>query len=195
MGLRPHLIVFDLDACLWTPEMYELPRSPTTYCHKRDGVAVGRGDRGHGVVKLYDGAKDVLQRFVPGSSNHDAELAAAKVAVASSTTEPDYAATCLAELRVHAKEHPDVVVADLVHFRQIYPGSKGRQHFPALLAETGIPFEGMLFFDDCTYSDNCGEVARMCPGAACARTPHGMTAAIFDAALEAFARGERGVLL
>lgn len=52
----------------------------------------------------------------------------------------------------------------------------------------------MLFFDDCTYGDNCGDVARACPGAVCVRTPNGLTTALFEAGLEAWARGEAGVV-
>ena len=164
--------------------MYELSGRPTKYDAARGGVAAG-GD----VVRLFSGAAAVLARFLPGG---DPRLSSATVAVASSTTEPAYAATCLENLPVSPERGE--TVADLVDHRQIYPGSKGLQHFPALRRETGVPFDQMLFFDDCTYGDNCGDVARSCPGVACVRTPHGLTEALFDAGLAAFARGERGVL-
>ena len=57
-----------------------------------------------------------------------------------------------------------------------------------------MPYEAMIFFDDCTYGDNCAEVARACPGVTCVRTPHGLTEALFEAALDAFAQGRRGVV-
>merc|ERR1719460_3030883 len=47
-GRVPRLIVFDLDACLWSPEMFELGSSPTTYDAAQGGVRAGRD-----VVKLF----------------------------------------------------------------------------------------------------------------------------------------------
>ena len=41
---------------------------------------------------------------------------------------------------------------------QIYPSNKVK-HFRALQASTGVAFNDMLFFDDCTYGDNCGDVS------------------------------------
>ena len=38
----PALFVFDLDACLWMPEMYELDSAPSTYDANRGGVKAGR---------------------------------------------------------------------------------------------------------------------------------------------------------
>ena len=84
-------------------------------------------------------------------------------------------------------------LADLVEYRQIYPGSKGRQHFPALHKESQIPFDQMLFFDDCTYGDNCGDVARSCAGVSCVRTPRGLTEELFELGLAGWSAGKRGV--
>jgi len=52
----------------------------------------------------------------------------------------------------------------------------------------------MLFFDDCTYGDNCANVASHCPGVTCVRTPHGLTEEDFKLGLEAFAAGKKGVI-
>jgi magnesium-dependent phosphatase 1 len=182
-ALMPALIVFDLDACLWEPEMFQISR-PTGYDAKRGGVVAGRD-----TVRLFPGAAAVLRRFLPGV---DPALAAVRVAVASSTTEPGYARICLGALLVDPSRGE--TVEDIVDYQQVYPGSKGRAHFPALRAQAGVPFEQMLFFDDCTYGDNCAEVAACCPGVACVRTPEGLTEGLFEAGLAAFARGERSVL-
>lgn len=169
---------------MWHPEMFQLAGRPSTYSAERGGVIAGSD-----TVKLFPGAASVLRRFLPGN---DARLAEVKVGVASSTDEPAYARTCLDALRVDPERGE--TIGDIVEYRQVYPGAKGRSHFPALRAETGVPYDRMLFFDDCTYGDNCGEVATQCPGVACVRTPHGLTEALFDGGLAAFARGERGVL-
>ena len=83
---------------------------------------------------------------------------------------------------------------DSRRLRQIYPGSKGQRHFPALQKESGIAFDSMLFFDDCTYGDNAGDVARACPGTSCVRTPRGLTMELFELGLASWAMGKRGVV-
>eukprot|EP00966_Prymnesium_polylepis_P037845 878101-Prymnesium_polylepis.1 len=52
----PKLLVFDLDACLWSPEMYELGAAPTAYDASLGGVKAG-----HDTVKLFPGAAAVMQ--------------------------------------------------------------------------------------------------------------------------------------
>jgi magnesium-dependent phosphatase 1 len=41
---------------------------------------------------------------------------------------------------------------------------KAATHFPALLRETMIPYEEMIFFDDCNWGDHCGNVEKRCQG-------------------------------
>ena len=74
------------------------------------------------------------------------------------------------------------------------PGNKGRSHFPALQKESGIAYSEMIFWDDCTYGDNCRDVATNCAGVTCVRTPDGLTEALFQAGLDAFAAGKTGVV-
>ena len=180
---RPAMLVFDLDACLWSPEMFELDAAPSEYDAARGGVRAGRE-----VVRLFPGAAAVMKRLLTD------EFAAVKVAVASSTTEPQFASRCLEQLPADASGARAERLADLIDFRQIYPGSKGRQHFPALQKESKLAYDQMLFFDDCTYGDNCADVARACPGATCVRTPQGLTEELFEQGLAAWASGTRGVL-
>lgn len=179
----PKLIVFDLDACLWSPEMFELSSAPTKYDSKAGGVKAG-----HETVTLFPGAAAVLRTILTNDT-----FSSVKIAVASSTTEPAYAKRCLEELPLDPSGAREEMVADLVDYRQIYPGSKGRQHFPALQKESGIAYDQMLFFDDCTYGDNCGDVARSCVGTSCVRTPRGLTQELFEVGLAGWAEGKRGV--
>jgi hypothetical protein len=44
-----------------------------------------------------------------------------------------------------------------------------------LKQETGISYEGMLFFDDSVWSDHCRMVETNCEGVVTQKTPHGMT--------------------
>ena len=180
----PSLIVFDLDACLWSPEMYELDKAPTTWDAKRGGVKAGQD-----TVTLYPGARETLLRLLT-----DPTFQGCKIAAASSTTEPAYAKKCLEQTPIDLSGERKEKMGDLIKFRQIYPGSKGRTHFPRLQQETGIPYSEMIFFDDCSYSDNCGEVASACSGVTCVRTPNGLTREEFNLAIEGFAKGKKGVL-
>jgi magnesium-dependent phosphatase 1 len=58
---------------------------------------------------------------------------------------------------------------------------KAQSHFPRLQRATGVPYHHMLFFDDCTWSDNCGNVQQHCVDPVCGlapvciRTPDGLT--------------------
>ena len=88
--MLPRLIVFDLDACLWTPEMFELQSAPTKYDSTRQGVVAGQD-----TVRLFPGAVAVLQRMMT-----EPAFADVKIALASSTTEPHFAATCISNLRI-----------------------------------------------------------------------------------------------
>ena len=73
-------------------------------------------------------------------------------------------------------------------FAELYPIPNKRAHFVKLAAASGVPFHEMLFFDDCTWSDNCGEVARACPGVVGMATPDGLTQQKWEAGLRAFAQ-------
>ena len=163
--------------------MFELDSSPTTYDAARGGVKAGSD-----TVKLFPGAAAVLRRILTEEA-----FSSVKVAVASSTTEPSYAKRCLAQLPLDPSGARAETVADIVDFQQIYPGSKGRSHFPALHKESGCSYGDMLFFDDCTYGDNCGDVARACAGTSCVRTPRGLTEELFELGLDGWAAGKRGV--
>ena len=38
--------------------------------------------------------------------------------------------------------------------------NKAKTHFPRLREATGVPYNEMLFFDDCNWGDHCGQVAQ-----------------------------------
>uniref|UniRef100_A0A7S0INU0 Uncharacterized protein n=1 Tax=Calcidiscus leptoporus TaxID=127549 RepID=A0A7S0INU0_9EUKA len=162
--------------------MFELCAAPSKYDSSVGGVRAGDD-----VVRLFAGATAVLARC---AAERKGTFASTAFAAASSTTEPQFARRCLQQLPVQGGG----TVGELFTYTQIYPGSKGRQHFPALQRESGVPYSSMIFFDDCTYGDNCGDVARLCTGALCVRTPDGLTEERFQAALDAFALGQVGVL-
>eukprot|EP00656_Telonema_subtile_P009334 TRINITY_DN14387_c0_g2_i1.p3 TRINITY_DN14387_c0_g2~~TRINITY_DN14387_c0_g2_i1.p3 ORF type:complete len:113 (+),score=15.65 TRINITY_DN14387_c0_g2_i1:196-534(+) len=63
MAALPELCVFDLDDCVWSPEMFTLRHTPTP-----EDVLLGPlpGGCGTGVVGLRSGPRDVIRLF-PGA--------------------------------------------------------------------------------------------------------------------------------
>ena len=70
--------------------------------------------------------------------------------------------------------------------------NKAATHFPILRRETGIPYDKMLFFDDCNWGDHCGAVAQGCRedasglGPVTVRTPQGLGPADWNRGLKQY---------
>ena len=118
------LAVFDLDFTLWDAGgvWCDCLRPP----FRREGGQVldANGDR----VRVYEGIEDAFDYF---------ERAEIPIAVASRTTQPDWANELLDLLRYR----------DRFEWSEIFPSSKVR-HFNRLRNASGFAFEEMLFFDD-----------------------------------------------
>ena len=155
MTRLPSMIVFDLDDCLWTPEMHELPGCPEIPVH---GILNPHGSNGgtplkgvvglqvpryRDTVTLYDGARRVLYELAVNPVYKGVLLA-----TASSSLEPSYSYACLAGIEIL----PGRTLGDMMSYHQI--GRTGRlspdktTHFQELHEESGVPFHEMLFFDD-----------------------------------------------
>jgi magnesium-dependent phosphatase 1 len=65
--------------------------------------------------------------------------------------------------------------------------SNKRTHFQLLQQESRIPFEEMLFFDDCNWGDHCATVTREF-GVTSYKTPSGLHYHEFEAALDLYQR-------
>jgi magnesium-dependent phosphatase 1 len=193
----PSMIVFDLDDCLWTPEMHELSgkpslpvegpldplveNSPLGIIGMRVWSRRGMWDGEDGeCVCLFDGARLVLRELALNPKYKGIMLAAA-----SSSLEPSYSHACLHGIEVV----PDLTLRDMFRFDQI--GRTGEltprktTHFRELHKESGVPYEEMLFFDDCNWGDHCADVTRAY-GVVSQRTPSGMTIEEFYQGLEKY---------
>jgi len=185
------MIVFDLDDCLWTPEMHELPGCPGIPVHgvlnlnneggkQQNGVVGLQVPRYRDTVVLYDGARRVLYELATNPIYKCVLLA-----TASSSLEPSYSYACLAGIEVL----PGLTMGDMMSFNQI--GRTGNlspdktTHFRELHNESGVPYNEMLFFDDCNWGDNCQRVTNAF-GVVSQRTPHGLKWEEFQNAIRKF---------
>ena len=163
MALNPQLIVFDLDGCLWDPEMYQL----------WGGGAPFRA-AGDGSPDLVDCA-GVRVRMLGAMQAILSELAADDdiiVAVASSTDEPAWARECMEKFKL-LDGRP--ISAAITHYA-IHKGRKSG-HFAELMEATGLGYADMLFFDN--EPGNCKTVAKL--GVTAVHTPIGVTYAAYRA--------------
>eukprot|EP01059_Diplonema_ambulator_P002029 TRINITY_DN1166_c1_g1_i1.p1 TRINITY_DN1166_c1_g1~~TRINITY_DN1166_c1_g1_i1.p1 ORF type:complete len:191 (+),score=51.03 TRINITY_DN1166_c1_g1_i1:351-923(+) len=160
----PRMVVFDLDACLWDPEVYLLNRMPNKPVTGEDGRVVGASD-GSMTVQLHPGAVVALNelRMMPD----------VKVAAASTSLAPPYSYQCLKLIEVS----PGVSAISCFDHLQI--GRSGKltsrktSHFKLLHQESGIPYSEMLFFDDCNWDDHVNDIYKTL-GVVGHATPNGL---------------------
>jgi magnesium-dependent phosphatase 1 len=184
----PELCVFDLDACFWDQEMYQMRDMPSD---KVMGDLNGRGEgvigvkSGRNKISLHKGSLIALQEHTDGF------YSGMKVALASSADTPFAEQVGRATLKM-LEVVPGMTVWDLlmrdwdgVDVNQIgrrppLSSNKAKTHFPRLKEATGIRYDRMLFFDDCIWGDHCGMVAAACKegdtekGVVTVRTPNGL---------------------
>jgi magnesium-dependent phosphatase 1 len=183
--LLPTMIVFDLDDCLWTPEMHELRNPPTQPVQGSLNAAalqgvVGMKNKSGQTVRLYDGARKTLYELATNIAYKGILLAAA-----STSLEPSYSHLCLQGIEIL----PGLTLRNMLKFDQI--GRSGRlnsdkiTHFRLLQDESNVAYKEMLFFDDCNWGDHCGRVNQAF-GIVSQRTPYGLTYKEFLQGLQSY---------
>jgi hypothetical protein len=172
----PELVVFDLDACFWDQEMYQMSTIPTNenivmgkLLLEANGVivaekqeAVGREDgvigvySGRSKISLHEGSLIALQEHLQGI-----KYPGMKICFASSADTPKAEKIGRATLQL-LEIIPGVTVWDIVYKRDwnsidinqigrqppLLSSNKAKSHFPNLRKATGIRYDKMLFFDD-----------------------------------------------
>lgn len=198
----PRLVVFDLDFTLWFPEMYELWGAPFKKNPKTGVVTDCKGEQVH----FFGAVHTVLSILETDPQFRDTT----EVAVASRTTEPKWAKTCMRlmdvdiggvsskgdkeeedeETEENDKEEGEGVektsLQSIVDYEAIYPRNK-RVHFEQLKKDSGIPYEEMLFFDN-EYG-NVHDIQKI--GVTCAYCPQGLTEGSWIQGMEAFQAAKR----
>eukprot|EP00949_MAST-11_sp_MAST-11-sp1_P000982 g982.t1 len=182
---RPKVIVFDLDMCMWAPEMYELSGPPKEEIR---GDLAGKGEGCVGckvngssqVVRLFPGALEVLQML-----HTDPEWKDVKVAAASSSEVPEYSDMCLRSLEILPSVKMRSVFSFFAIGRRGELSSDKRTHMAKIQRESGIEPKDYLFFDDCNWGDHVGKLASQL-GIVGVRTPSGLTRDQFFQGLRLF---------
>lgn len=185
--ILPSMIVFDLDDCLWSPEMYTLRNKPSIPVegiidekNQHRGIVGMQVPRNGPIVKLFNEAREILQELVTNPTYRDITLG-----LASSSEEPTYSWSCLEGIEII----PGTFMKDLFSYAQIGRSaplsSRKTTHFSLLQRESSIPYHQMLFFDDCNWGDHVADVQQTfgVPGQ---RTPRGLTWVDFTNGLNHF---------
>ena len=107
----PKLFVFDLDGCVWEPEMYELwgGGAPFTYNSKNGNLK----DCSNKDVYLLGAVREILY-----DSKTNDKYKNSTVAIASSCDEPSWAEECLKKMRIGPDL--DVVLGSVFAESEIY---------------------------------------------------------------------------
>ena len=168
LAAKPKVVVFDLDGCLWDPEMYQLSwRGGSPFEPDGDAMLSQSGER----VVLLGAARDILRQLRTTD-----DWSATKVAISSRTDEPAWAAELLDKFRVG-----DMVLGSCFDAREITKESKS-SHFRRLKEKYACDYEDMLFFDN-EYG-NCQDVSSV--GVSVCYCPDGVTRGAWDLALESY---------
>lgn len=169
---KPQLIVFDLDGCLWKPELYELDKyrgpdhSPFQLLADRTRCRSSRGS----VVKLL--GANVLDELTEWRDT-------TQLAVSSRTGYPDWATELLSLLTLPKSsltlEQAITGPWEIVNEPKV-------RHFERIAANTKIPYEQMVFFDN--ERGNCKKIAQL--GVTACYCPQGLTKELFDYTMKRF---------
>eukprot|EP00756_Hemistasia_phaeocysticola_P052592 Hpha_TRINITY_DN27850_c0_g1::TRINITY_DN27850_c0_g1_i1::g.194000::m.194000/K17619/MDP1; magnesium-dependent phosphatase 1 len=168
----PRAIIFDLDGCVWYPEMYHLwggGGAPFKAGPEGD-VTDRQGTR----VRMLGNLRGVLREI-----HQDERWRKTVVGVASCTDEPEWARECLEKLQVCE----GLRMGDMLEQRavQIYKGSK-KTHLRKIADNLGCSPEDIVFFDNERH--NLSVVQPL--GVTCVYTPEGMDERSWRLAAENF---------
>lgn len=168
----PPALVFDLDGCVWDPEMYEMWGSGgSPFTPVKSGDLKGRDGT---IVRLLGDVREIFREFAT-----DPKWNRAKICIASRCDEPSWARECIQKFSLGGNlKLKDVFDENLT---EIYKALKSQQ-LKAISKKCGIPLKEMIFFDN-EYG-NCQDVAKA--GATVVYTPDGVTRELFQQGLDTF---------
>ena len=171
--------MFDLDACIWTPELWkgtELgPDGGAPFSRNSDGTLA---DRNGTKISLFDDVRDIFLELTTGAKWTDTKLC-----IASSCLEPAWARECLEKFSLdNGVPLADIFEESCVEIYSSPTGSK-THHFGEISKKLGgLDPKYMMFFDD--RPGNCVAVARL--GVSVVLTPQGVNRKLFARAVKQF---------
>jgi len=167
----PRALVFDLDGCLWAPEMYELwGRGGAPFTLTKNG---NLKDRSGEEVELLGDVRNIMLELKTDEKWKDTVIG-----VASTCDEPSWARECIQKFPIGKEYHLKDVLHSHLH---IYKANKSRQ-LKKISEETGIALNEMIFFDNQT--NNCQDVSKV--NVTVAYVPDGITRSAFEDALKQY---------
>jgi len=172
--VRPKVMVFDLDGCVWSPEMYELWGGGTPFTSHDEGLYLS--DRRGVKVELLGDVRNILNELKTSE-----KWSSTCVAVASSCDEPSWARECINKFSIG----DGFMIKDIFSEKrmEIYKATSKQVHFKAIQKKcSNIPFEEMMFFDN--EMRNCTAVAKL--GVTVVYTPDGVTRKSLEEALDKY---------
>ena len=143
----PRCVVFDLDGCLWSPEMYELSweRGGAPFVYDAHGVM---RDRKGCVISLHSGVDQALTEM-----STDRRWQGVTVAVASCCDVPPWAFELLGKFEFGPSKSK---LNEIISISKIHKGGK-QGHLREIQEVVGCNFDEMIFFDNEPY--NCQQVS------------------------------------
>jgi magnesium-dependent phosphatase 1 len=185
--LVPKLVIFDLDGCLWKPEMYELLYfsggygSPFTV--SPDDPHILLTNTKNEAVYLLGDVRDVMKELYQSPL-----WEGIPVGISSRTDQPTWARELLEKFVVDADgstiggSTSSCTLRDVIQGPVQIASDSKVDHFQRIHQQTNIPFTEMIFFDN--EWGNCKSVSSL--GVTVGFTPAGVTRRIFDATVHAF---------
>ena len=175
----PRLIVFDLDGCLWKPELYELAwrgeQSPFKALRRSDGTSTSCISRTGMELRLIRDVPTILERIY----QHMRETT--RMCISSRTGKAQWARELLSLLRLPQSQ---VSLEEALSGPWEIKNEPKREHFLRISEKTGIDPKEMVFFDN--ERGNCQKVAKL--GVTVGYCPEGLTDEIFNRTLSFYPR-------
>ena len=168
----PRAVAFDLDGCLWEPEMYELwGGGGSPFAKKDNGDLV---DKAGNTVMLIGDARSILTQLAT-----DDKFKNTHVATASSCDEPEWAHECLGKIELGQGR----IMGSVFRSHEIYKATSKQVHLKKICSDANCNPEDVIFFDN--QMNNCKAVVKLGVTTVFTGTS-GVTTQIWQAALQKF---------
>ena len=123
-------------------------------------------------------------RQIMASLHHTQQFAPHQIGISSRTNQPDWARELLQKFTILSEKSGDEFALTDMFGGPIEIASDSKvNHFQRISDTTGVPLDGILFFDN--ERDNCREIANL--GVAVGYCPDGVTQTLWDICLDNFA--------